>query len=384
MSLRVLLADESSSIKKAFELALQDYQVKVQTVHQGVDVNEIHQSFQPDICFMDIMLPKLNGYDACKALKENSDTPVVLMWSGFMELDSEKFKASGAEGSIEKPFETKTLRELVQKLVSSLNQNEISSHLIFDEDDDDEMTDPNIAPNLPNEYSSDSSNEASDLPPLDSISLDDDEDDEKTDPNYSVPSPLNSSINASKSDRDDHTELPEIDTSFLDDLDSDMDPGSDMNADSSDDWSDEDMNLAPEGLDDVDSFSVASLDDDDDLPFENMGGPEGLDLPPIPAPDFGLKTSEKKTEKQLPPLENNDETEVETPEPLKVEEDLIVSNNAEIPQLSKEELKRLILAQSKDIIESVVWDVVPELAKEMIQKEINRLTGEVQIESDLR
>lgn len=377
MSLRVLLADESSSIKKAFELALQDYQVKVQTVHQGVDVREIYESFQPDICFMDIMLPKLNGYDACKDLKEDSETPVVLMWSGFMELDSEKFKASGAEGSIEKPFETKTLRDIVQKLVPSLGQNEISNHLIFE--DDDELTDPSISYDSlsENDALADSSDESPDLPPLDERLFDSDDSDENTDPG------LNSSdsfepLQIKTSERNQPTELPEIDTSFLDDIES----GSELN----DEWSEESMNLAPEGLDDVDSFSLASLndEDDEDLPFEIHTGPEGLDLPPVPAPDFGLKkASAKEQENQLPALDAKTEAEA-TPKPLKDEDELVVSNNAEIPQLSKDELKRLILAQSKDIIESVVWDVVPELAKEMIQKEINRLTGEVQIESDLR
>jgi len=383
MSLRVLLADESSSIKKAFELALQDYQVKVQSVHQGVDVKEIYQSFQPDICFMDIMLPKLNGYDACKDLKEDSETPVVLMWSGFMELDSEKFKASGAEESIEKPFETKTLRSLVQKLVPSLNQNEISNHLIFDEDEDDEGTDP-AAFGLSDDDQplSSSSNEAPDLPPLENVDFNSDDSDDDTDPSFDSNENFNP-LSASDSKDLNSNELPEIDTSFLDDLNSDSDD------DSSDDWSEEPINLSPEGLDDVDSFSLASLDEEDeDLPFEKMRGPEGLDLPPVPAPDFGLKESKPK-EDPLPPINASSESTASKqnsnqPEPLKSEDDLVVANNTEIPQLSKEELKRLILAQSKDIIESVVWDVVPELAKEMIQKEINRLTGEVQIESDLR
>jgi len=190
-------------------------------------------------------------------------------------------------------------------------------------------------------------------------------------------------LSASDSKDLNSNELPEIDTSFLDDLNSDSDD------DSSDDWSEEPINLSPEGLDDVDSFSLASLDEEDeDLPFEKMRGPEGLDLPPVPAPDFGLKESKPK-EDPLPPINASSESTASKqnsnqPEPLKSEDDLVVANNTEIPQLSKEELKRLILAQSKDIIESVVWDVVPELAKEMIQKEINRLTGEVQIESDLR
>jgi len=358
----------------------------VQTVHQGVDVTEIHQSFQPDICFMDIMLPKLNGYDACKAVKETAQTPVVLMWSGFMELDSEKYNSCGAEDSIEKPFETKTLRDIVQRLVPSLSQNEISSHLIFEESDAEPLHEESHE-SLPSDVPS--LTDHSELPPLGDTSFDEFDTDDATEPSVltdNVPGPLNVEEVNLESAPDSGSELPEIDTSFLNDI------GASQTAD--DDWTENKIGLTPEGLDDVDSFSLASLDNDDELPFEKIDGPEGLDLPPIPAPDFGLKEQPEAPkapaveshEEQLPPIEAGAASNKPSsqPEPLKSEDELIVSNNTEIPQLSKDELKRLILAQSKDIIESVVWDVVPELAKEMIQKEINRLTGEVQIESDLR
>ena len=415
MSLRVLLADESSSIKKAFELALQDYQVKVQTVHQGADVTELHESFQPDICFMDIMLPKVNGYDACNALKQEADTPVVLMWSGFMELDSEKFQSSGADGSIEKPFETKNLRALVQKLVPSLSQNEISQHLIFDDEADQNQSDAQDlqdqgtdVPLVPDDVPASVSDISylPDLPPLKDSAFSA-SDDEPTDPGVleaeGVP-PLETLDSESASG---FSELPEIDTSFL----SELEPKLEDDEGDEESWTDEPLGLTPEGLDDVDAFSVTSLNtsENDDLPIESLEGPEGLDLPPVPAPDFGLKekskgstgelraaeslshsdsNAEENHEDQLPPLNAEDGSDSDgsdvQPDNLKSDEELIVTDKTEAPKLSKEELKRLILAQSKDIIESVVWDVVPELAKEMIQKEINRLTGEVQIESDLR
>ena len=384
MSLRVLLADESSSIKKAFELALQDYQVKVQTVHQGADVTELHESFQPDICFIDVMLPKVNGYDACKNLKSKATTPVVLMWSGFMELDAAKFQSSGAEDSIEKPFETKSLRALIQKLVPSLGQNEISKHLIFDDEPVDKES---VETASPVEIPALTEGAMAGLPDLPSLPQEADtsfargdllageDDDELTDPgefeSESLP-PLQAATGETQEETE-HSprELPEIDTSFLTELEPKLEAGELDTSHGEETWTDEP--LAPEGLEDVDSFSLTSLDAaDKELPFESIEGPEGLDLPPVPAPDFGLKETQN-------PSDNTEQVEA-----LKSEDELVVSNNTQVPQLSKEELKRLILAQSKDIIESVVWDVVPELAKEMIQKEISRLTGEIQIESDLR
>ena len=380
MSLRLLLADESSSIKKAFELALQDYGVQIQTVHQGVDVKEIAERFQPDICFMDIMLPKLNGYDACAAVKADSSLaspPVVLMWSGFMELDSDKFSKSGAEDSIEKPFETQTLRSIVKKLVPSLQDNQISDHLIFDDEIKTVAQASQDTPNLP-----------PDLPPLDSSSFSMG-DDEATDPGLNespalslavedLAEPDGTGLPSLENDNEDPFAGIATDSSDLDDVDSSFLDNRTVQTDSD--------SSAPEGLEDVDAFSLTSLNEElnNALPMEtlsnpNSQGPEGLDLPPIPDPTTEPKVKHAPSQSMMPPT-----TEVETTTGSDADQLVNTDNTKLPPQLSKEELKRLILAQSKDIIESVVWDVVPELAKEMIQKEINRLTGEAQIESDLR
>jgi CheY-like chemotaxis protein len=69
MALRVLLADESSTIKKVMQLALQDFGVEVKAVPIGVDVVQVAKSFEPDIIFADILLAKMNGYEVSKATK---------------------------------------------------------------------------------------------------------------------------------------------------------------------------------------------------------------------------------------------------------------------------------------------------------------------------
>ena len=184
MSLRVLLADESSSIKKAFELALKDFAVAVQTVQQGTDILELFNSFQPDICFFDVLLPKKNGYEACTDIKQNgkADIPIVLMWSNFMKIDESKFEDCGAEAKIEKPFETKTLRSIVMEHVPKVKQNKISAFLepiAQEEYPPDAPNDPNLDspnPNSPNDSNLDSPN-------LDDPNLDSPNDSNLDDPN---------------------------------------------------------------------------------------------------------------------------------------------------------------------------------------------------------
>lgn len=134
MALRVLLADESTTIKRVMQLALQDFAVEVKAVPIGVDVVPVSKAFKPDIIFADVLLPKKSGYEVSKDLKRDPDTkniPVVLMWSGFMELDEAKAKDAMAERRLEKPFEPETLRSLILELVKKTQKNPVSSFLDF-------------------------------------------------------------------------------------------------------------------------------------------------------------------------------------------------------------------------------------------------------------
>ncbi len=134
MALRVLLADESSTIKKVMLLALQDYGVDVKSVPVGLDVLSVAKTYKPDIVFADVLLSKRSGYDVGRDLKSDPETqriPVVLMWSGFMDLDETRARASMADDRLEKPFDADNLRGLVRKYVPRTQSNTISSYLSF-------------------------------------------------------------------------------------------------------------------------------------------------------------------------------------------------------------------------------------------------------------
>ena len=134
MALRVLLADESSTIKRAIEISLQDFAVEVKSVHLGPDVVPVIKTFKPDIVFADVLLQKLSGYEVCEQIKKDptlTSLPVVLLWSGFMELDQAKFIKCRASAKLEKPFSTEGIREVVQGLVAKTKSQKLSSFMTF-------------------------------------------------------------------------------------------------------------------------------------------------------------------------------------------------------------------------------------------------------------
>ena len=124
MALRVLLADESSTIKKAIQMALAEFAVDVKSVPSGLDVLTVALTYQPDVVLADVLLTKKNGYDVCHELKADPTTrnvPVILMWSSFMQIDQAQVKKVRADGILEKPFDTETLRSLIEKFVPKTN-----------------------------------------------------------------------------------------------------------------------------------------------------------------------------------------------------------------------------------------------------------------------
>ena len=134
MALRVLLADESSTIKKVIQLSLHDFGVDIKAVGNGLDALSVAESYAPDLVFVDVLLSKKSGYEVIREIKTHPDlkkTPVVLMWSGFMQLDEAKAKASHADARLEKPFDSEQLRELVQNLVPKTKSNPVSQFLVF-------------------------------------------------------------------------------------------------------------------------------------------------------------------------------------------------------------------------------------------------------------
>ena len=173
MALRVLLADESSTIKKVLQLALSDYGIEVKSVPSGIDVISVALDFRPELIFADILLTKRNGYEVCgdiKAHPQLKNIPVVLMWSSFMEFDEKLAQKAGANGRLEKPFDTEGLRDVVNRLVKKTETHPLKGLLDFPALPDFEESETMVRHRLQNQAENDSlviDDDLEDFQPLD-------------------------------------------------------------------------------------------------------------------------------------------------------------------------------------------------------------------------
>jgi CheY-like chemotaxis protein len=124
MALKVLLADDSAAIKKVVQLSLQDLGVELKAISSGKDAVEVAKQFKPHIAFVDVLLPQKSGYDVTSEIKKESSlskVPVILLWSAFMAFDEGKYRSCGADAKLEKPFDSSALRDLVAKFVPAVS-----------------------------------------------------------------------------------------------------------------------------------------------------------------------------------------------------------------------------------------------------------------------
>lgn len=121
MSNKLLLADDSITIQKVVGIifANEDYELTV--VDNGDAALEKAKQIVPDIILVDALMPGKNGYEVCAGVRQDprlKGIPLLLMTGAFEPFDEEKARQSGADDFISKPFESQQLIDRVKKLTS--------------------------------------------------------------------------------------------------------------------------------------------------------------------------------------------------------------------------------------------------------------------------
>jgi diguanylate cyclase (GGDEF)-like protein len=114
---RVLIIDDSVVIQRLVQARLRADGFEVATGSDGSEAIELAKIFQPDVILLDIDMPVMNGFDACRALKDNSATssiPVIFLTSQTRTEDKVRGLDIGAIDYVTKPFDPIELRARVR------------------------------------------------------------------------------------------------------------------------------------------------------------------------------------------------------------------------------------------------------------------------------
>jgi len=105
--LRVMVIDDSKTIRRTAESLLKKAGCDVLTACDGFEALSIISDSHPDVIFVDIMMPRLDGYQTCALIKRNSDfrgTPVIMLSSKDGLFDRARGRIVGSEQYLTKPF----------------------------------------------------------------------------------------------------------------------------------------------------------------------------------------------------------------------------------------------------------------------------------------
>ncbi|MGB0513241.1 MAG: response regulator [Wenzhouxiangellaceae bacterium] len=112
--LKVMVIDDSRTIRKSAETMLGKEGCEVVTADDGFEALALIQEHHPDLIFVDIMMPRLDGYQTCAIIKNNDtfrQTPVIMLTSKDGLFDKARGRIVGSDHYLTKPF---TKDELLQ------------------------------------------------------------------------------------------------------------------------------------------------------------------------------------------------------------------------------------------------------------------------------
>ncbi|MFQ3679249.1 MAG: response regulator [Pseudanabaenaceae cyanobacterium] len=116
----VLVVEDSSPQREMISALLKESGMTVSSASDGVEALEQIQVSPPDIVVLDIVMPRMNGYELCRRLKESPQTkgvPVVMCSTKGEEFDKYWGMKQGADAYIAKPFQPQELIGTVKQLL---------------------------------------------------------------------------------------------------------------------------------------------------------------------------------------------------------------------------------------------------------------------------
>ena len=119
--MKVMVVDDSNTIRRTVETILNKIGCNVTTAIDGYDALAKIAESKPDLIFIDIMMPRLDGYQTCALVKNNpafKSTPIVMLSSKDGLFDKAKGRIVGSDQYLTKPFSKDELLEVYEQYSS--------------------------------------------------------------------------------------------------------------------------------------------------------------------------------------------------------------------------------------------------------------------------
>ena len=132
---KALLIDDDQKLGDLLKNYLKSYDIDLSAINDPRNAIDTINHLDPDLLILDVMMPNINGFELCKMIREESDTPIIILSARGESDDKVKGIDLGADDYLSKPFEA---RELVARIHSLLRRTQkdlaVRSDPIFEVD----------------------------------------------------------------------------------------------------------------------------------------------------------------------------------------------------------------------------------------------------------
>ena len=120
---RILIVDDEAHIRLLLEQTLEDLEddgVELIMAGDGVEALEIIRAERPDLVFLDVMMPKMSGFDVCRAVKDDQTLDgvyIALLTAKGQESEKNRGMDAGADSYLTKPFNPDEILAMARKIL---------------------------------------------------------------------------------------------------------------------------------------------------------------------------------------------------------------------------------------------------------------------------
>ncbi|MCR5585443.1 MAG: response regulator transcription factor [Lachnospiraceae bacterium] len=124
MGRKILVVDDEKLIVKGIKFSLEQDEYEVDCAFDGEEALEKAKNNEYDLVILDLMLPKMNGYDVCREIREFSDVPVIMLTAKDQDMDKIMGLEYGADDYVTKPFNIVEVKARIKAILRRVGKRE--------------------------------------------------------------------------------------------------------------------------------------------------------------------------------------------------------------------------------------------------------------------
>jgi DNA-binding response OmpR family regulator len=119
---KILLVEDEKTLAKALKFGLEKEGFRVDVAYDGEEALQVLSGSYPDLVILDLMLPKIDGYEVCREIRRRSDLPIIMLTARDEDIDKILGLELGADDYMTKPFNTRELLARIKAILRRAGQ----------------------------------------------------------------------------------------------------------------------------------------------------------------------------------------------------------------------------------------------------------------------